>query len=354
MVESGTVSPYPFPLDNQYAGSNTTLFYHGSSPLDSLVTDADGYTVIYDKNSSDFIYAMSDNTSGELVSSGIIIGEGGPMNARIPKRLRSSSHKDAPRRHLLEGHHPHHRKLAVPATGTLKHLVILVRFKNHKNRILPTVDDFDILFNHGGENGTHHHLAPTGSVRDVFRINSYGRLTLNTTVYGWVDLPETEAYYAAGVGGFATPEFIEVLHSAMNALQNDFHIIQFSEFDSNNDGKIDMVTLIHSGFASEVNGDDEDGAVRNDRIWSHHRRLPRKHRWYPNRQGDAFAYQYATAPALYGAGGTSIGRIGVICHELGHAIGKNLCVHSMFSRPFNFVFCTHWIFLYASGIFRAS
>ena len=328
-VKAGPANPYPFQFEQEDGNITTNLFYHGSSPFDSFISDADGYTVIKDdKNSSRFVYAKTNETNRALVSSGILIGESDTISAGTAKRLRPSPWLSSTNirngRRLVE---THQRKLNVPSNGTLKNLVVLMRFQNHKNRILPAVEDFDVLFNHDGEEQPHHDLAPTGSVWDVFRINSYGKFSLESEVYGWVDLPESESYYAGGVGGFATPEYVEALHSAMNALllEERFGIVDFSQFDSNGDGKIDMVTLVHSGFASEVSGPDQDGAENDDRIWSHHRKIPRKDRWYPNpnqKSEGAYVYQYATVPALYGVEGTSIGRIGVTSHEIGHAIGE--------------------------------
>ncbi len=318
------MNPYPFDYSNN-DGNITSLFFHGSSPFDSVITDAEGYTVIRDDKSLNFVYAEKNDTNGELISSGIVVGEGDPKTVGIEKKIEPFS-QDHGGRHLVEGNQLDHRQLAAPSTGTLKNLVLLVRFQNHKTRVLPTVDDFEIFFNHEGDDDDHHHLAPTGSVRDVFRINSYGKFNLKSIIYGWIDLPEPEEYYAAGVSGFATPEYIEAVHSAMNALRDDFNVVDFSEFDGNNDGKIDMVTLVHSGYAAEVNGADKDGAVNSDRIWSHHRKLPRKRRWHPDpskKNTEAFVYQYGTVPALYGAKGSEIGRIGVTCHEIGHAIGKH-------------------------------
>lgn len=325
-VESGTINPYPFQVGEDGSDS-TPLFYHGSSPFDSVLADSDGYTVIRDTENSDYVYASKNDTRGELISSGIVVGTGDPRAAGIPKRLHPTfPSNDNARRYLREGHQTHHRELSAPSTGTLKNLVLLVRFQNHKTRILPSVDDFDILFNHKGDDSNHHDLAPTGSVRDVFRINSYGKFILESKIYGWIDLPEPESYYAAGVSGFATPQYIEAVHSAMTTLRDEFNIADFSEFDGNNDGKIDMVTLVHSGYAAEISGADEDGAENDDRIWSHHRKLPRKKRWHPDpnkKKTQPFVYQYGTLPALYGAKGSDIGRIGVTCHEIGHAIGKN-------------------------------
>ena len=222
-----------------------------------------------------------------------------------------------------------HRVLApAPSTGNLKNLVVLVRFSDHTNRPnLPTAAEMELVFNH---EGSHHKFAPTGSVRDFYNVNSYGKLNLTSTVYGWIDLPETEAYYANGQQGFATKQYVEALHSAMNDLQQQQQTnLKMSDFDGNNDGKVDMVTLVHSGYASESTGADPDGAVSDDRIWSHHRQLPRKNRWYsdqPKSNGgggnnDAYIYQYGTVSAFYGNSGSTMGRIGVISHELGHAIG---------------------------------
>eukprot|EP00536_Pseudo-nitzschia_multiseries_P005967 jgi/Psemu1/191999/e_gw1.121.103.1 len=325
VVQSGPANPYPFQLKKSDGSRTPDLFFHGSNPLESVITDANGYTVIKDESTSDFVYAIRNETTGELISSGYAVGDSDPMKAGVPKGLLPSPHpKDQSGRQLQEEGEFHHRQLNVPSTGILKNLVILVRFKDHANRKLPTADDIHIVFNHDGEHDGNHPLAPTGSVRDVYRVNSYRKLTVESTVYGWVDLPETEAYYAAGASGFATQEYIDAMHSAMNTLRDDFSISSFSQFDGDGDGKIDMVTLIHSGYASEFSGDDEDGANAVDRIWSHHRKLARRRRWYPDESDksiDAYVYQYATAPALYGVTGSSIGRIGVICHEIGHAIG---------------------------------
>ena len=304
------------------------LFYHGSSPSVPFLSDTVGHTVIQEnQKSSRFVNANTNEKSETLASNAILVNAGDSKIAGIARRLRPSPLPSSTKNHKRYLIGSHHRKLKVPSTGTLKNLVVLMRFQNHKARVLPTAENFEVLFNHDGENKPHHDLAPTGSVRDVFRINSYGKLTVESKVYGWVDLPEPESYYAAGVGGFATSEYLEALHSAMNALllQDRFGPIDFSQFDGNGDGKIDMLTLVHSGFASEVNGPDQDGVENDDRIWSHHRKLPRKRRWYPNpkkKSDGAYVFQYATIPALYGVEGTKIGRIGVTCHEIGHAIGK--------------------------------
>ena len=335
MVDSAPTNPHPFQLEHDGGKQTPDLFFRGSGPHRSLMTDTNGYTVIQDRNSSRFVYAMRNDTgtSEELVSSGIVVGEGDPAIKNIPKRLRPSSfeygddndddddddddEEEDARRYLLEDH----RELAAPSKGQLYNLIVLVRFSNHVDRDLPTAAELEIVFNHEGNHPEgNHELAPTGSVRDFFQVNSRKKLTLDSKVYGWVDLPETEAYYANGQSGFATKQYMEALHSAMNIVQKNSDV-NLSEFDGNDDGKVDLVTLVHSGYAAENYGTDPDGVVGEDRIWSHHRKLPKRKRWYGNQSDDVCIYQYGTVSAFFGEKGSDIARIGVISHEIGHALG---------------------------------
>jgi M6 family metalloprotease-like protein len=320
LVDGGPASPYPFRLKQEDGSETPDLYLHGSSPDHSFVTDADGYTVILDESTSNYVYATMNTTSGELVSSGINVGTPNAALEDIPKRLVPFSFHDRWERHLLEQINvrgddpamPPRRLLQLPPVS--KNLVILVRFSNHKTRKLPSVSDFDTVFNRPNSSGP---LAPTGSVRDVFLINSYGQFTLDSKVFGWVDLPQTEAYYAAGRSGFGTTQYFEALRFALDALQKSFNV-NFADFDANGDGRVDMVTLIHSGYAAEMDGTDPNGAALKNRIWSHRWRLPSAQFW----RGDGkVVHEYTTSPALFGLSGSSIGRIGVICHEIGHTLG---------------------------------
>jgi hypothetical protein len=91
-----------------------------------------------------------------------------------------------------------HRQLAIPKVGTLKLLVIPIRFADHKDRTLPSKENLDFLMNSKTTDST---LAPTGSVWSVYNENSYGMLDLQSTVVDWVDTTFTEAQTAAGKSG---------------------------------------------------------------------------------------------------------------------------------------------------------
>ena len=75
------------------------------------------------------------------------------------------------------------------AIGRLHNIVIPIRFKDHVNRTIPTVQQLDILFNHIGP---HVQYCPTGSVRDYYYETSYGQLIVNSTIVNWIDVNYTE------------------------------------------------------------------------------------------------------------------------------------------------------------------
>lgn len=90
------------------------------------------------------------------------------------------------------------RELAAP-TGTLKNLVILMRFNDHTGRTLPSKGNIDTLMNTAGIDST---FAPTGSVKTFYQKATHGKLTIESTIVDWVTLPNTEAYYADGRSGY--------------------------------------------------------------------------------------------------------------------------------------------------------
>jgi M6 family metalloprotease-like protein len=87
-------------------------------------------------------------------------------------------------------------------------------------------------------------------------------------------------------------------------------------FDADNDGYIDSLTYLHSGYAAENTGTDCNGVAEANRIWSHMGYMAS--RW----EADGLKVStYSIASALWGKCDANIARIGVIVHELGHFLG---------------------------------
>jgi M6 family metalloprotease-like protein len=108
---------------------------------------------------------------------------------------------------------------------------------------------------------------------------------------------------------------------ALNILDLDLDF-DFSPFDGDNDGYIDAIDFIHSGYGAETGGGGGDW------IWSHRWVLnwfPTLYEWTSNDNNSngvkVKVYDYHTEPALWGTSGTDIVRFGVIAHELGHFFG---------------------------------
>jgi hypothetical protein len=91
--------------------------------------------------------------------------------------------------------HQSHRQLRI---GTLRNLVIPIRFRDHTSRPLPTLAQLDVLMNARTPDAQ---LAPTGSVWYAFYENSYGKLNLESIVVDWVTSAYSERDIANGNSG---------------------------------------------------------------------------------------------------------------------------------------------------------
>ena len=146
----------------------------------------------------------------------------------------------------------HHRRTAstAPVIGTLKNLVILLKFKDHKNqnRSVPSKDDVSVLMN---SEEVDEDLAPTGSLKMIYWENSYGQLTIESEVTDWIDVKEDESYYANGQSGIETTEkkFHEALKDALDQLESEN--FNFTKFDKDGDDNIDGITFLTSGYGAE-------------------------------------------------------------------------------------------------------
>lgn len=187
-----------------------------------------------------------------------------------------------------------------PTKGTRKLLLILARFSDQT--FTYSQSTFNNLMNQANYNGT-------GSFKDYYYEVSYGQLVVNTTVTQVVTLPNTRAYYGANTGGSGTDiRPSQAVRDAVIAANNAG--LDFSQFDNDGDGYVDLVAVIHSGTGEEATGNTSD-------IWSHNWAL---------QYGAGTVYvdgkyvnNYTLQPEKYTS--STITSIGVICHEFGHALG---------------------------------
>lgn len=269
--------------------------------------DIDGYTVI--EENGKYFYTQKDG-SGGLTPSNLEVGKVDPQEWALSKHM--AAH---PTGMFRQKNEQSNSLFFVPlqagdVPNKMENLVVLIRFADHRVRVLPSPSDINILFN---QIGGHPTLAPAGSIKDIYLTNSNGAFTIDSTVVAWVTSEQTEAYWASGNSGLST-QIHGLLKEALNTVDL---LIDFRDFDQNNDGEIDAITFLHSGFAAEFGGVDcYSGATITDRIWSHKWSFPA----WRSAQGISVS-SYNISSALWGTCGASISHAGVIIHEMAHMLG---------------------------------
>lgn len=317
----------PEPIaEQQTDGTPITLRIKGDE-FDNYYTDDDGYTCLENDN-GDWVYA-TQGPQGNLISTGVLVGRARPpglaQDIRPTPEARAAdcigklcgdiqSHGDD--RRLKETR----RKLAI-TQGTVKNLVVLIRFSDHTQRTLPSESDIGILMNKQGNDPL---LCPTGSVWNIFDASSYGQLDLQSSVAPWVTVSNTEAYYANSDSGL-TDRTHDLIREALNLVDP---LVDFTVFDNDGDSRIDTITFLHSGYAAEFGGNDAYGAGNADRMWSHKWSLYPGEEWWSD---GVMVDDYNISPAVWGTSGSNIGRIGVIGHELGKHCSS--CLTSGKTKP---------------------
>jgi len=324
----------------QYDGSRIELSLQGDEHCHWLV-DGNGYAVV--KHNSTFLYALGRNEDGTMIPSKYEVGDMAPSNLQglsmelrpdMTKLQRSRQEHLALRHQALQGHsipdflmadadrHVREglqRRRLRGAVGTLKNLVIPILFSDHTDRDLPSQEELNMLWNQKGGHPLWAGYA-NASIRDFYLSQSYGQLDIISTVVDWVTISSSESTCADGSSG-GTNMWIQCLRQAL-ALVDD--LIDFSEFDVDEDGYIDAIAFLHSGYGAEYGGYDSFGTYYTDRIWSHKWIIfnANTYSWQPFTSDEGvIVFEYHVEPALFGKTGSYITSIGVAAHETGHFLG---------------------------------
>lgn len=212
---------------------------------------------------------------------------------------------------MAEGNMPMRRQVMakVPSTGSLKGLVILVNFQDLSFLSDNKQSDFNDLMN--GDNYTYD--GATGSVRKYFIDQSNEKYTPIFDVVGPVTLPNNMSYYGGNdyYGNDKKPgDMIVEACSIANAL----HIVDFTQYDNDNDGYVDFVYVIYAGKG------EADGGTKNT-IWPHAWTLSDARINRSKRTFDGIVVNsYACSNEIDGVSNKRTG-IGTITHEFSHVIG---------------------------------
>lgn len=196
-----------------------------------------------------------------------------------------------------------------PHTGSPKAIVILAEFADTLFTIQNTKQVFtNYLMNEGDftETAYGQNMSYKG-VRGYFKDCSYGLFIPAFDVVGPVKLPKPQTYYGVG-----NDNITDLMTDACNAVDNE---VDFSQYDANGDGLVDLVYIIYAGHSAN-----DRGNASTD-IW------PKSGTTILSKTFDGKSIRrYGVSNELAGRENKkkekeTINGIGLFCHEFSHTLG---------------------------------
>ena len=300
-VFSSTANPKPIKF-TQPDGSVISITLKGDEHIKWAIT-SDGYTLLSNSKGY-FEYAIKDSR-GYLAPSGVVAKdfekrsfEDKNFISKISKGL-SYSKEQVQMLKSIKAIKKSEARKAFPTSGSRKLVCILMGFKD--KAFSKTQSDFNNLFNQVNYtvNGA------TGSVKDYYLENSYGKFNLDVTVAGPYTASQNMSYYGANDtnGDDVKPDVL--VTEAVTAADAT---VNYADFDNDNDGNVDGVYVIYAGYG-------EEAGAPTSTIWAHAWEIPAK-----TLDGKVII-NYSCSAEFDGTSGSAMTSIGVICHEFGHVLG---------------------------------
>ena len=304
------VKAYPYPITvTQPDGTQLTIRLQGDEYHDYKTTE-DGF--ILKANAKGFLTYATINELGETIESKLIAHNIDKRTAEEIEFLKTAPTNESPivaqqsvRQRVKAQRLSTVSQRPFPKVGNVKTLVILVSFSD-LNYITPTPQvAFNSMFNTVGYNAN----KGTGSVRDYFMASSYGKFTPNFDVVGPYVLPNNQTYYGADSLSKKDVHLEQmVIDACAKASANG---IDFSQYDTDNDGYVDNVNIVYAGQSQAEGGDAAST------IWPVTSSLSNPNISF---NGKLISGYTCVSELKYGVG-TTMTSVGVFCHEFGHVLG---------------------------------
>ena len=285
-------------------------FYHFN-------TTADGYTILLD-DAGAYVYAQRDGMN--LVPPQVLAHYVEDRNvaelsflASLPKHLVDEEME-------AQGHVRRVKRnvdLSDFDFSTFRGLVILIDFSDKHFTADSPVEFYTDMFSSEGFTGFHdpwtgRDVSCPGSVRDYFKDQSNGAFQPPFDVYG---------PYRATYGGSVVYDARSNQCNSMaptifvNALKKANDDIDYTIYDNNNDGLIDMVYFLVAGYSSSFSGNNAGY------LWPHASNLGGSYIYLDGKKVD----RYASSTELYGFEASpntvAVEGIGTVAHEFSHVLG---------------------------------
>ncbi|HEU4570980.1 MAG TPA: M6 family metalloprotease domain-containing protein [Gemmatimonadales bacterium] len=164
------------------------------------------------------------------------------------------------------------------------------------------------------------------SLKTYYEDQSNGQITMDGTFYGWVTTPYTFSYVGSGCAGIYCSTGQQHLAQMFAAALDSLSGVDWSQYDSDNDGYVDFVTFVLPTRGAECLGK----TVNN--VWAHRYALSGLRRtpyitttdWVGHSGVKIRIDDYVVQSGQGGNTGCTSGEVmpmGTVAHETGHAFG---------------------------------
>lgn len=316
------VPAYPGLVSRQQPdGTTISVRLHGDEYL-NFITTADGYTI---KRRADGFYCYACcNADGQLEPTDRVARNADQRSDAdqqwlqgIGKYLSPAMRPVAAARQQRDDALQARARAAAQARtplfdyGNFHGLIILVEYNDRKFSRDDYSEMIDKMVNQ--ENYKGYGLVGngvfTGSVRDYFYDNSNGVFSPQFDIVGPVTVNVSQ-YYAE-----QTKRAPQLTKKVVDAVDKD---VDFSRYDLDKDGEVDMVYMIFAGYGAQHSGDDDSKL-----IWPHASEFFDVDTWGGSIYKDGVRLgRYACSTEMWGTEGYSFfDGIGTMCHEFSHVLG---------------------------------
>ena len=300
----------------QADGTTITVRAYGDEDL-SYFLASDG-TLLYQEGTNFYIAGVK--ADGTLYSTGVLahepsmrtIKEISAIKAQNAKAFYNSMETQAKANKVRREPMTPDNSL-LPSLGKHKIPVILVEFSDVEFSVENPKATFDKYLN--GKELFNKETDPEmgqnyASVAKYFKDMSFGKFEPEFEVYGPVNLGKPLATYGAG---YSSEENMGLLLTdACTAVDDE---VDFTQYDSNDDGNIDLIYIIYAGFSQSIAGNSTDCIHPKSGYLSLAKSFDGMDvkRYGVNNELNGTPADQANGPIING--------IGLFCHEFSHCMG---------------------------------